>query len=63
MLLELKHLKKSEATAARIQAKFDDGLSQVAKYMKDKRLANRPDLKKFVVVFAGVEVAKLVELE
>ena len=46
-----------------IQKEFDKGVGQIAKYMKDKRFANRPYLKKFVVVFAGIEVAKLVELE
>ena len=37
--------------------KLIEGAEQIAKYMKDKRLANRPYLKKFVVVFIGFEVA------
>jgi hypothetical protein len=65
-LIELKHVKKGEknaTTASRVQQQFDEGVSQIAKYMKDKRLANRPDLKKFVVVFIGAEIARLEEIE
>ena len=62
-LIELKHIKKSKATEARFQAEFDDAVRQIAKYMNDKRLASRPELKKFVVVFVGVEIARLEELE
>ena len=62
-VIELKHLKKGEATPKRIQKAFDAGVDQIATYMKDKRLAGRCDLKKFVVVFAGVEVVRLEEVE
>ena len=65
-LIELKHVKKGEkdeTTEGRVEEKFAEGVKQISEYMKDKRLANRPDLKKFVIVFVGVEVARLEELE
>ena len=64
-VIELKHTKKGEkdeTTTSRVEKEFAAGVSQIAKYMEDKRLANRPNLKKFVVVFAGVEVARMEEI-
>ena len=62
-LIELKHVKKGEATDARVAEKFADGVKQIAGYMQDKRMQGRPDLKKFVVVFVGFEIARLEEIE
>jgi len=65
-LIELKYIKKGkkdETTEARIAEKFAKGVSQIGEYMKDKRMQGRPDLKKFVVVFAGFEIARLEEVE
>jgi len=46
----------------RIQEKLKEGIDQIATYMKDERLANRPQLKKFVVVFSGATITKLEEI-
>jgi len=65
-LIELKYAKqgkKDETTKTRVDEKFTEGVSQIDKYLQDKRLANRPNLKKFVVVFAGFEVARLEEIK
>ena len=62
LLLELKYLKQRDTTEESIQKKFEEGLKQIEGYMKDKRLAQRPNLKRFVVVFSGFEVAKLEEV-
>ena len=62
LLLELKYIKQSEVTDAKINKEFEAGAQQITEYMKDKRLAQRPNLKKFVVVFTGFEVAKMEEL-
>ena len=65
ILIELKHVKKGkkdETTAKRVEEAFEKGRGQIAEYMTDKRLANRPCLKKFVVVFAGFEVVKMEEI-
>jgi len=61
-LIELKYLKKREATPSKIKDKCAEAVSQIENYLLDERLKNRPNLKKFVVVFAGFEVACLKEL-
>ena len=65
-LIELKHIKKgkkAETIETQVAEKFVDGVEQIARYMEDKRMHGRPDLKKFVVVFAGFDIAKLEEIE
>ena len=61
-IIELKYLKKSEATEANIEKQLAEGVSQINYYMQDERLTNRENFKKFVIVFVGFEVARLVEL-
>ena len=64
-IIELKHLKKTETTETTetmIEKELEEGINQVNSYMQDKRLASRENFKKFVVVFVGFEVARLVEL-
>ena len=66
ILIELKYVKKGKidkTMQAHVEQKFSDGIAQVAEYMQDRRLAGRPNLKKFVVVFAGFEIARLEEIE
>jgi len=62
LLLELKYIKTRETNVAKIEKEFEKGVGQIADYMKDKRLAMLPHLKKFVVVFSGFEVVKLEEV-
>ena len=62
LLLELKYLKQSETTEVKIEKEFEKGVKQIEGYMMDKRLAQLPHLKKFVVVFSGFEVARLEEV-
>ena len=61
-IIELKYIKKGDATDAKIKEELADGINQIQRYMQDKRLAKRENFKKFVVVFVGFEVARLVEL-
>ena len=61
-IIELKYLKKEVATKEKIDEALAAGISQISKYMQDKRLANRENFKKFVVVFVGFEPVKLVEV-
>lgn len=61
-LIELKYIKKSDATIAQINKEWAQGLRQMDSYLQDKRLAARSNLKKFVVVFAGSEVVKQGEI-
>ena len=61
-IIELKHLKKTGTTEKIIEKELAEATLQVKRYMQDKRLATRENFKKFVVVFVGFEVARLVEL-
>ena len=61
-IIELKHLKKTGVTEAMIEKEVADGIGQIHTYMQDKRLVNRENFKKFVVVFVGFEVVRLLEL-
>ena len=60
-LIEIKYLKKSETTEAKVEKALADGVAQINRYLQDERLASRESLKKFVVVFSGFEVACLHE--
>ena len=61
-MIELKYIKKGESSEAKIEAELAEGISQIKRYIQDKRLANRKNFKKFVIVFVGFEIARLVEL-
>jgi len=62
VLIELKYIKKSETTEAKIEAKFDEGVLQIQNYMQDERLSKRESLRKYVVVYSGFDVVKMEEL-
>ena len=61
-LIEFKYIKKSDATEPKIEEELANGITQIERYMEDERLANRPDLKKFVIVFSGFDVVKIQEI-
>jgi len=63
VLMELKYIKKGDTTEAKIEKELADGINQIGLYMKDKRLANRGEIKKFVVVFSGFDVVRLLEIK
>ena len=62
VIIELKYIKKGDATEVKIEKELASGIDQIHDYMKDERLANRENFKKFVVVFVGFEPVRLVEL-
>ena len=62
-LIELKYLKKSEATPEKIQAEFEAGVKQIKQYASDKRMTSRSHLKKFVIVFVGYEAVRMEEVK
>jgi len=61
-LIELKYIKKSDTTKARIESELLKGVNQVEGYLQDERIGGKPDLKKFVIVFSGFEAVRLMEL-
>lgn len=62
VLIELKYIKKTDTTPANIEKEFVDGVKQIGIYLQDVRLAEWKNLRKFVVVFSGFEVARLEEV-
>ena len=62
VLIELKYIKKSETTEAKVETKFDEGAGQIKKYMQDERLSKRESLRKYVVVYSGFDVVRMEEL-
>jgi len=62
ILIELKYIKKGDTTKAKIEKEFADGVHQVELYMGDERLAKLENLRKFVVVFSGFDVVRLLEM-
>ena len=55
VFIEFKYLSKKNTTEAAVAKKLQEGIAQIEGYLMDKRLANRPDLKKYVIVFSGHE--------
>ncbi len=54
-IIELKYLSKEKAKGVNIDKLKEDGISQMKKYIKDKRLEKRENMKKFVIIFEGFE--------
>ena len=54
-IVELKYLKTSEIREANIERLKIEAEEQVKKYLQDKRMTNKENLKKFVVIFKGFE--------
>ncbi len=61
-IIELKYLNKQKARGLNIEKLKEDGISQLKKYIKDKRLENRENLKRFVIVFEGFEKYYIYEI-
>ena len=61
-VVELKYVKKSEVSKVNKEKLIEDAKSQLSKYMEDRRLGNKPMLKKYVIVFLGFEDYILEEL-
>ena len=58
-LIELKYIKKKEATPERIEKELQAGIKQVEGYLQDDRVNRLANLKKFVIVFSGHEAVRV----
>lgn len=54
-VVELKYVKKSEVSKVNKEKLIEDAKTQLSKYMEDRRIGNKPMVKKFVIVFLGFE--------
>ena len=60
--IELKHVKIGEATHVRIEKEFLAAKGQMDRYLDDKRISERPNLKKWIIIFSGFDVIKMEEI-
>lgn len=61
-VIELKYISKQNAKKVSKKKLIKEAKEQLEKYMQDKRLNQRENLKKYVIVFAGFEDAVVEEL-
>ena len=54
-VIELKYLNKEKAKTANYDLLKEEGIKQMEKYMSDKRLNERNNMKKFVIIFEGFD--------
>ena len=54
-IVELKYLSEKDGKKANMKKLVKDAKEQLGRYLKDKRLEQRENLKKFVVIFKGFE--------
>ncbi len=61
-VIELKYLRKDKSKGIDIEKLKENGIEQMKRYIKDKRLEKRENLKKFVIVFEGFETYHIYEV-
>ena len=61
-VIELKYLNKVKAKKANYEALKKEGISQMKKYIQDKRLNEKDNLKKFVIIFEGFDKYNVFEV-
>ena len=61
LLIELKYLKSSEATPEKIKQKIDQAKAQITEYSELTEVKNLKNLKKFIILFVGHRLEKLIE--
>ena len=61
-LIELKYLNKEKAKTANYEELHKEAIEQMNRYLEDKRLADRENLKKFVIIFEGFDTYNITEV-
>ena len=61
-VIELKYLNKEKAKNANYEVLKQEAIKQMEKYIEDKRLAQRENLKKYVVIFEGFDKFNVYEI-
>ena len=61
-IIELKYLNKEKAKNANYETLKEEAIKQMEKYIEDKRLAERENLKKYVVIFEGFDKFNVYEI-
>ena len=61
-VIELKYLNKEKAKNANYELLKEEGINQMKEYIQDKRLNEKENLKKFVIVFEGFDKYNVFEI-
>ena len=61
-IIELKYLNKEKAKTANYDELHKEAINQMNRYLEDKRLSDRENLKKFVIIFEGFEKFNVTEI-
>ena len=61
-VIELKYLNKEKAKTANYEKLKEDAINQMKRYLEDKRLNNRENLKKYIIIFEGFEKFNVFEV-
>lgn len=61
-VIELKYLNKEKAKTAKYDELHKEAIDQMNRYLEDKRLSDRENLKKFVIIFEGFEKFNVTEI-
>ena len=62
-IVELKYIKEKDLKTANFEKLKEDAKIQLQKYLKDKRMEQKENLKKFVIIFKGFEDYYIEELD
>ena len=62
-IIELKYLSKEKAKAADYDQLHKEAIDQMKRYLEDKRLSDRENLKKYVIIFEGFDTYHVTEIE
>ena len=61
-VIELKYLKKEKAKIADFDQLQQEAIDQMNRYLEDKRLSDRENLKKYVIIFEGFDTYHVTEV-
>ena len=61
-VIELKYLNKEKAKTANYEELHKEAINQMNRYLEDKRLSDRENLKKFVIIFEGFDTYHVTEV-
>ena len=61
-VIELKYLNKEKAKTANYDELHKEAIDQMNRYLEDKRLSDRENLKKFVIIFEGFDTYHVTEV-
>lgn len=62
-IIELKYLNKEKAKTVNYEELHKEAIDQMKRYLEDKRLSDRENLKKYVIIFEGFDTYHVTEIK